>query len=66
VADGRLWVPTSRGLSIFALGREKHLLRTIKIGSGCYSSPVAANGVLYIASMRYLYALSLKGNGRQP
>jgi outer membrane protein assembly factor BamB len=66
VADGRVYLPTSRGLLIFAPGREKKLLRTVKIGSGCYSSPVAANGVLYVASMKYLYALSLKGDGRKP
>ena len=37
-------------------GGEKKLLRSIEIGSGCYSSPVAANGVLYVASQKFLYA----------
>ena len=64
VADGRVYVPTSRGLLVFAEGKEEKLLRTIEIGSGCFSSPVAANGVLFIASQKYLYALSLKGAGK--
>ncbi len=57
VADGKVYVPTSKSLLVFAAGKEKKLLRTIKIPSGCYCTPCAANGVLFVASQKYLYAL---------
>jgi outer membrane protein assembly factor BamB len=62
-ADGKVYVPTSKGLLVFAAGKEKKLLRNIKIGSGCYSTPCAANGVLFVASQRFLYAVQEKGGG---
>ena len=61
VADGKVYVATSKGLLVFAAGKEEKLLRNIKIGSGCYCTPCAANGVLFVASQKYLYALSMKG-----
>ena len=64
VADGKVYVPTSKGLLVFADGKEKKLLRTIKIGSGCYCTPCAANGMLFVASQKYLYALCEKGLAR--
>jgi len=48
-------------LLIFAHNQHKKLLRTIKIGSGCYCTPCAANGTLLVASQKYLYALGEKG-----
>ena len=61
MADGKVYVPTNKGLLIFAHGKEKKLLRTLKIGSGCYCTPCAANGTLLVASQKYLYALHEKG-----
>jgi hypothetical protein len=33
------------------------LLDTVKLGAAVWASPVAANGVLFIASKQYLWAL---------
>ncbi len=59
VADGKVYVGTRRGeLCILAAGREKKLLAAIKLDSPIHGTPVAANGVLYVATMRRLYALA--------
>ena len=50
VADGKVFMPTSKGLFVFAAGREKKLLAQINVGAPVYSSPVAANGTLYVAA----------------
>jgi outer membrane protein assembly factor BamB len=59
VADGKVYVGTRRGnLWVFEAGREKRILATIDLGSGMMATPVAANGALYIASMKTLYAVA--------
>ncbi|MCX7014101.1 MAG: PQQ-binding-like beta-propeller repeat protein [Candidatus Sumerlaeota bacterium] len=50
VADGKVYMPTQKGLFILKAGKEKKLLGQISVGASIYSTPVAANGVLYIAS----------------
>jgi len=40
-----------------AATREKKLLATIDMGSPMSTSPVAANGVLYVATMNRLFAV---------
>jgi outer membrane protein assembly factor BamB len=50
VADGKVYMPSSKGLFIFAAGKEAKLLNKVGVGSPIYSSPVAANGTLYLAS----------------
>jgi outer membrane protein assembly factor BamB len=58
VADGKLYIGTRRGeFVILAATREKKLLATIDMGSPMSASPVAANGVLYLATMNRLFAL---------
>jgi outer membrane protein assembly factor BamB len=58
VADGKVYVGTRRGdLWVFAARKEKEILATIDLGSGMMATPVAANGVLYIATMQTLYAV---------
>ena len=52
------------GLVVLAAGKQKKVLSQINLGAPLYATPVAANGVLYVASLRYLYALSLKGTGK--
>jgi len=44
-----------------AAGREPRELARINLGSPIYGTPVAANGVLYAASERYLWAVSKMG-----
>ena len=58
VADGKVYVGSKRGeVYIFAASQEKQILAKVDLGSPINPSPVAANGVLYIATMRELFAL---------
>jgi len=50
VADGKVYMPTPRGLYILAAGKAKRLITRINLGSPVHSSPVAANGTLYVVS----------------
>jgi outer membrane protein assembly factor BamB len=56
VADGKVYVGTRRGrFWIFAADKEKRILCDVKLDSPMAASPVAANGTLYIATMKKLY-----------
>jgi len=58
VADGKVYVGTQRGqLWVLAAGREKKVLATVELDSAISATPVAANGVLYVATHRTLYAV---------
>lgn len=50
VADGKVYMPTAKGLVVLAAGREKKVLSQINLGAPVYATPVAANGTLYVAS----------------
>ena len=50
---------------IFAHGREKKLLNTIELVSPINATVVAANGTLYVATMKTLYAVKA-GIGQAP
>ena len=50
VADGKVYMPSSKGLYVLAAGKEKRLLSHINVGAPIHVSPVVANGTLYIAS----------------
>ncbi|HSA01321.1 MAG TPA: PQQ-binding-like beta-propeller repeat protein, partial [Candidatus Paceibacterota bacterium] len=58
VADGKVYFASKRGeLFVFGASREKRLLHEAQMGSPISATPVAANGVLYVATMNRLYAL---------
>jgi outer membrane protein assembly factor BamB len=58
VADGKVYIGTRSGnFYIFAAGREEKLISSIKLDSPMCGTPVAANGVLYITTMKKLYAV---------
>jgi len=60
VADGRLYVGTGRGtLWVLTAGRDKQVLGSVDMGDPIHTTPVAANGVLYVATMTRLYALAI-------
>jgi len=62
VADGKVYVGNQRGeFIVFAAEREKRLLFSTVMDSAISASPAAANGTLYIATQRRLYALSVTG-----
>ena len=58
VADGKLYIGTEDGvLYAFAAARKKKLLGQTELHAPIYSTPVAANGALYVASQTQLYAV---------
>ncbi len=57
VADGKVYLGTRKSLHVLAAGKQKQLLAEIRLGSPVWSVPAAANGVLYVASQRYLWAV---------
>ena len=61
VADGKIYLGTQKALFILAAGREPKLLARISLGSPVYTVPVVANGTLFIASERYLWAVQQMG-----
>jgi hypothetical protein len=58
VADGKLYVGTQKKLVVLAADRRKKLLGEIRLGSPVWASPIAANGTLYFASQKYLWAVA--------
>jgi outer membrane protein assembly factor BamB len=58
VADGKVYIGTRRGdFWVLAAGREKQVLSSIRLEDAVISSPVAANGTLYVGTMGRLYAV---------
>ncbi len=59
VADGKVYVGSQgRDFYVFALSKEKQVLFSTEFDAPINSTPVAANGVLYVATMRRLYAIA--------
>ena len=57
VADGKVYVGDEDGdLAVFEASKEKKLLSETNLGAPIYSTPVVANGVLYVASNTHLFA----------
>ncbi len=58
VADGKVYLGTEKGrLWILAAGKKKKVINNIDMKAPVYTTPVVANGVLYVASQKYLYAV---------
>ena len=61
VADGKVYVGDEDGdLVVFAASKEKKLLSETNLGAPVYSTPVVANGVLYVASNTHLFAFQTR------
>jgi outer membrane protein assembly factor BamB len=57
--DGKLYLGDEDGdVVILQEGKTKKVLAEVNMGSSVYSTPVPANGVLYISNRNQLYALS--------
>jgi len=57
VADGKVYLSNERHLDVLAAGKTMKLLSQISLGAPSWSTPVAANGTLYVTSKRYLWAV---------
>ena len=57
IADGKLYLGTKKSFWVLAEGKRLKVLSEIHLGSPVYSTPVAANGVLYVTTQRYLWAV---------
>jgi outer membrane protein assembly factor BamB len=58
VADGKIYIGTrKRDFYVLAAGKEKKLISSTTLDSPMCGTPVAANGVLYITTMKKLYAV---------
>ena len=58
VADGKIYLGTRSGsFYVFAASKIKKVISTAELGDPISATATAANGVLYVATMRQLYAL---------
>ena len=58
VADGRVYLGTRDGsFYVFAASKEKKVLSSVEAGEPISATATAANGVLYVATMKHLYAV---------
>ena len=63
VADGKVYVGTRRRrFWVLAAGREKKVIACVDLPSAMSATPVAAGGVLYVASDTHLYAVERCGD----
>jgi outer membrane protein assembly factor BamB len=49
-ADGKIYLPTAKGLWVLAAGKLLKVLGRVQVGGRILASPVAANGTLYVAA----------------
>jgi outer membrane protein assembly factor BamB len=66
VADGKVYLGTVRGyLNVFRDAPREALIDRIRVGSAIYSTPVAANGVLYVMARSRLLAFAKSRDASQ-
>jgi outer membrane protein assembly factor BamB len=59
VADGKVYLGDEDGdVAVLKTGKELKVLAEIDMGRSVYSTPVPANGVLYIMTRTALYAIA--------
>jgi outer membrane protein assembly factor BamB len=59
VADGKVYVGSLRGdFWTLAAGRELKILSRIDLSEPIHATPTAANGTLYVGTMRRLFAIA--------
>ena len=63
MADGKVYLPTEKDLWVFQAGQDKKQLAKIRLPNKMYNSPVVTDGVLYLATQRYLFAVRAAGSG---
>jgi outer membrane protein assembly factor BamB len=59
--DGKIYIgDENENITVFAHGKEKKIVNIVDMGEPVYTTPVAANGTLYIATKSKLYAIAMK------
>ncbi len=59
--DGKVFVGANDGqVFVYAHGKKLKKLATVEMDSAVHSTPIWANGVLYIATLEKLYAIAAK------
>jgi hypothetical protein len=63
IVDGKVYIGDEDGeVSVFELKLEPHEpIAVIDMGNSIYTTPIVANGVLYIANRTHLYAIAADG-----
>jgi outer membrane protein assembly factor BamB len=60
IVDGKVYLGDEDGdVVVLQAGREKKILAEMNMGSSIYSTPVAANGVLFLNNRNQLFALAV-------
>ncbi len=65
-ADGKVYVGDEDGdFTVLAASKEKKVISAVNLGAPVYSTPVVANGVIYVASNTQLFAFydAARANG---
>ncbi len=58
VADGKVYLGSGKKiLWVLAAGKELKVINRIRMHDAVYTTPTAANGVLYVLTNRHLYAV---------
>ena len=61
VVDGKVYIGNESGVVfVLAAAKEKKVIGQIDFGTAVYSTAVAANGTLYVATEKNLYAIAKK------
>jgi outer membrane protein assembly factor BamB len=65
--DGKLYLGDEDGdIVVMQAGKEKKVLAEMNMGSSVYSTPVPANGVLFVTNRNQLFALSARTGAAPP
>src|SRR5438552_18578716 len=64
VADGKVYVGDEDGdFTVLAASKEKKILSEVNLGAPVYSTPIVANGVIYVSSNTHLFAFRNESAG---
>ncbi len=64
VADGKVYVGDEDGdFVVLAVAKEKKVISEVNMGAPVYSTPIVANGTMYVGTQTHLYAI---GEGAKP
>ncbi len=58
IVDGKVYIGNEDGdIVIFKFSPQKEVLNKINMGSSVYSTPIVANGTLFISNRNQLFAI---------